>query len=636
MVNRRAPSIVVCVLLALGASGCRKKTTGDKPAAPGPTPLALRPAAEARTDLVAEVVAPNLDRSFGTVAALAAKLGLPTSAADLRRALLSGKGAPPQAFDQLDLAHPVALAVVVAPPPAVGKSFILMAVALKDPSAAAYQRWLPSWATIKERDGDAVKVATTTSDAGATDEGDRPWAGWLLHRDGAICIGHEKAALVAGCSLALEARKAPAPSARFAGAESEHLRAMLLPEGVARAQGTNLDLALAKARADMQRAAASDDTASPPPLTQEMMDRLLTAVGDLERVSAALFLDEQRGLALGLGGHPRAGSALEKTLADPRPFVMDPALLYGPTPAALYAMGSTVPFWDLFAGMVSASQSAPAAGASKGSGKAGAQPRSDPTATAVAAFKDVLQGPSSGRARFVEGARPELRYDFVYPLKADAAPERVLTAWQALAGTDWAARALGTDKLKVKVSTRREGATVLTRMSIDPRTLPREARTMRGVPPFDGRPLETRALVDRGRLLMVTGADGKAALEALRAAPPADPPSGTLAGALAEARGEDGFYFADLAPMLRAMVLWADTAARAGGGPPPTGPMALLGQAQTLLANVELATWASHRTGRALDLRWRVPTSTLETMAGIVRQSLGMLGGALATPPATP
>jgi hypothetical protein len=634
--NVVAVAVGLGLALGLGAAGCQRGAEKKKsgPAASAPQ-LALRPAAEARADLVAEVVAPNLERSFTTLAEVAAKLGLPTSTQDMRRFLLADKGAPRQAFDQLDLSRPVAVVVVAAAPAAVGKSYILMAAALKDPSADAFQRWLPRWATIKERDADAVKVAAQAGDAGgAGDAGSATWTGWLLHRDGGVCVGHDKAALVAGCAVALAARRQDPPPPG-PGAGPEHLRATLVPEGIARAQGTTLAQALASARDEALAGAPASDAglANQQRLARVAMDGVLAAVGDVATVQAALSLDQQRGLALRLGARPRPGSALEKTLAGPRPFAIDPALLYGPTPAALFALGSTDTLWDIFAKMVAETEVPPASGRRRAS-----QPASAAVSAAVAALKDALTSPSAGRVRFVEGPQPELRYELVYGLKPEADPERVLTAWQAMARADWMTGALGpaAGKLKVKVSARREGATLVTRMVVDPRSLPPDLRRLSGIPPFDGRPLESRALVDGRRLLVATGADGKAALEALRLSPPPSPPAGPLGTALAEAQGEDGFFFADLAPLLRSMVIWAERASRSAGGSPSTGPMAVAAQAQTLLANVELATWASHRTGADLGLRWRLPMSTLESMAGIVRQSLGLLGGALFTPTPTP
>jgi hypothetical protein len=94
----------------------------------------------------------------------------------------------------------------------------------------------------------------------------------------------------------------------------------------------------------------------------------------------------------------------------------------------------------------------------------------------------------------------------------------------------------------------------------------------------------------------------------------------------------------DLAPVVRAIILMVESTFRSAAGGNAArgamaGPLAIAKQAQGLLANAELATWASHRAGDALTVRWRWPMGTFESAGNLVRQVMAMMGGPTANPP---
>src|SRR5215213_9832516 len=98
------------VVVALGlTAGCRKK-------GPPVVPMALRPAAEARKDLVVQFVLPSLQRTSASAGQVAQRLGLPFSAQDMMRTLAARADLPPGVFERIDLTRPVSVAAVVTGP----------------------------------------------------------------------------------------------------------------------------------------------------------------------------------------------------------------------------------------------------------------------------------------------------------------------------------------------------------------------------------------------------------------------------------------------------------------------------------------------------------------------------------------
>lgn len=173
---------------------------------------------------------------------------------------------------------------------------------------------------------------------------------------------------------------------------------------------------------------------------------------------------------------------------------------------------------------------------------------------------------------------------------------------------------------KVKMGTRREGDTLVMQLGLDTKKMPAAMRAqMKGLPLFDGQPIEARTSVVGDKLLMIAGGDSQQRLTGLAGGAAA--PSAALGAALAETKGDDGLYYLDIAAALRPLVgLAASGAMPVRGGP---NPMALAGMASTLLKDGHLVTWGAYKGGDLASVTWRIPMSTFESVGNIVHGAMG-------------
>ena len=133
--------------------------------------------------------------------------------------------------------------------------------------------------------------------------------------------------------------------------------------------------------------------------------------------------------------------------------------------------------------------------------------------------------------------------------------KQLLASMESMSKAPWLTRffhAASGGLMKLKVATKREGSVLLTRMTIDTKALPATTRSeLKGLPFFDGKPIEGRSTVVGDRLIMVVGPAGKTRIQALAGAPAAPAAAGALAAALGDTKGADGFYYIDVAGALR-------------------------------------------------------------------------------------
>lgn len=584
--------------------GCNRSARVAAP--PAVAPLPVKAAAAARADLVAEVVLPHLDASLASVGALARKLQLPFGENELRTMAFARAPLPRTVFAQVELGKPVAVAVVVAGTKKDGAGADVqpvLAVALKDASAGGFDRFVASIGRVVGRDHDAVNVQG--GDAGAGNA-------WLLPREGAVCVADSVAALTAGAALAVAARR-DAP---------EDVRATIVPEGVARAQGTTLAQALQSARA-----ALAAQRNQPPPalfggradpkmaaataaLGERAVGAMLDAVADTTEARFRLSLGAEKGLTHVLEIVPRPGSELAKFVSPRHPYRVDPGLLAGPAPGGLWAMGD-LDFGRRALAIVQETLLATLAPAERESiGKA------------LDAFLSGLAGPWSARFDFPPGGKT-FQYDLAYSLRSAADGDRLLAATEAMMKAAWLPRLFETASgLKMKVASKREKGVLVTRMAFDFKRATPEVRKALEAMPLLQAPIETRSVVAGDRLLMSMGPGAAARLTALAQSADAAP-SGELAAAVADTRGDDGLFYADLAAMLRpGLAMAAQNPAAAGGAAP------MLGAVNMMLGSARLATWGSTRGGDTLAITWRVPLSTFESIATLARGFMGMGGRA--------
>jgi hypothetical protein len=600
--------LTLAALVLLVAPACRRIAPRLTPALP------LTPAAEARANLVAEFLLASPQRTLATVGAVSKKLALPFGEPELRRFLLARSGASEALIGRVDLDKPVSAIVVAAPPGDAGAAngpLVAAAFTLRDPSPAGFDAFVGAAGRPGEHVQDAVHLQRG--------DGGGPGPFWLLPREGAVCAADSVPALTAACALALESRQA----------RGEDLRIAVFPDGVARASGTTLKAALAKFRQEVatQRSAAMAGIANTTPpglaaaggeLAESIVGIGLDAVADTQEVRTALGLRAETGLTTTFEVVPRKGSSLARIVSDRRPYAVDPALLVGPPPGALWAMGdiglSSQLFQAVRGPILDAVVPEPE--------------RARVTANVEALFAGVA-GPWSARFSYVTAPKLTLQYDIVYTLAAGTDGKKLLAAMEELVKGPWMARLMAAafkGMMKVKVETRREGETVVTRMSFDTKKLPASVKSeLKGLPFLDGTPIESRAAVTGTRLLVSVGPESKVRLAALMATRIAPTPSPDLTAALEETRSSDGLYYADLAALLRPALGFAAQSARAGAG--SANANAMIGMAGALLENAHLATWGSYRGGPTFTLTGRIPMTTFESVAALARSAMG-LGGA--------
>jgi hypothetical protein len=242
----------------------------------------------------------------------------------------------------------------------------------------------------------------------------------------------------------------------------------------------------------------------------------------------------------------------------------------------------------------------------------------------------ALSGPFSGRfdvrAAAKPGGRLSYRSDGTYTLAPGTDGKAVMDALAAVAAGPGLKRLFeqAGPGMKLKWAASRQKAptdTVVVRTSVDPRTLPPELKQQASALPFlDGKPMETRMTVAGDRLLVSSSDDAKASLQALMSATPGTP-AGDVAVALGETQGDDSFFYADLATILRPAMAMAVGQAAASGAPPP-----VIAQIEEIAASLRLGMWGSHRGGSTLTLRWRLPMTSIESAGTAVRAFMGMRG----------
>lgn len=595
----------VLVLSAItGLATCNKpRTTATVPG------LALRAPGEARADLVAEILLPSAERTLASGAAIAKRLQLPFGEADLRTMLLARSGLAAGLLERVDLSKPAAAAVIVTggkqDAGQTASTVPVLAFALKDTSQAGFDAFVAAAGTPAKGEKDAVQVQM--SDGGAK-------AFWLLLRDGAVVAADSLDALVAGGGLALEARRSV----------SQDVLVTVLPDGIARSSGTTVKESLGQARNVIRLSAAP----GVPPgketkqqvmladMSQAMTGWMFDAVAGTDAARIGFSVDASKGLSTAVELVPRPGSAFAKTAAVRHAYAIDPSLLAG-SPAMLWSAGDMTfarTMFDAFRAPLLETLKAPADRA-----KASA---------AIDGLWNALAGPFSARFAYEgEGTFP-MTYDLVYALKPGTNGKQLLVDLETMMASPVWKQLLETNtpsSLKVKHSSKREGDVLVTQMSVaPPKAAGKRQDDFKGMPFLDGTPMVIRTVVAGDRLVVSLGEGATVRQKAWLAQPIGAAPAGDLATALAETKGHDSFWYADLAGVFKPILALASIGGlgQAPGGP---NPMAMADMASAMLQNAQLATWGSVRGGTTLTLDWRIPMSTMESIAGIAR---GAMGGA--------
>jgi hypothetical protein len=485
------------------------------PLAPAAAPLKLLSPAEARALELASISVTSLDRLLTNGASLVAKaVPLPIEPTGLRDMLLSQAGLSPEISANLDLSAPSGAAIVSLGAP--GRSGAVVAVAARGSAEAA--RVLTLLGKVIEKRGDAVLI-----DNGM---GGRGW----LYRDGAIIVfSDEVDALARGARLAEAARHAV----------PEDVTAVLYPDTIASANGTDVKTALAAVMAQVEAAQTAQAPGGGVGHQIESFKEMVNLLGDAEAVELGLSADATKGLSLRARLRARGASKLEAVARDVRPYELDGTLLaVGKTPPAVVGASSIGAFMRA---QLAHQRESLAASKAKG-------------AAAALAFHDAMMAALGGQSSFAVGfvkEAPLFAGELAYPLKdAPAAKalgealgkldkEAAVALLEAQVGKmaffDWTVKKETVGKLKAL----HYGLTFKKESGIDPEFVKK----------LFGKVLDVYVAVSDTRLLTTFGRDAKANLGKLATAKPAAP-SGALAETLAATRGRDSFFHFDLEPVL--------------------------------------------------------------------------------------
>lgn len=620
---------LVVVGLGVSVGGCKRG--GGRHGEDG---YALAPVSRNHDLLVGTFTWANPEKSLADAAAVAAKLGLPFGAADLKSTLLAQ--APYRAaWEQIDVAKPVAAVLLALPQPQgdggvspTSKSFgFVTAFTPRTGSPPTAGGWAPSFGVVVEKRQEAVAVAPASpvgADGGATVPPGGP-AGtaagavsgetlYLLVREGALLVADSWASLTQGGALALTARQG--------GASGPTLS--IRPAGIAKMQGTTVVAALEQGRALMHEATGLDakTPAAVRPLIDDLTGLALGWLADTESFDLGLALDDKDGLRLSLAVRPTTGTPFAKLIASGEPYRVEPALL-GLAPPAIFAATGATGWLKAVAGVVRKSlEGLPSS------------PESRFSKEELLKTFDVLTDTWTGAGTLAVREEDDLSYDFVYRIDESKAGmiverlERALGPWSlgdlagldpSLAGSTFVLEKeddafyghFVTGKAKASQKRRDKAKVVSARRS------PRASDVLPS--------LSFRIAVDGSRLIAAVGVANKEHFQSLRHAVKSNaspPPNAALAEALTTTSGALGVEYVDIAALVR-------VALRAAARVEPRGHAGELGVAglANAFGDTSLALFAEIRGGESLLTRLQIP---METAASAARLTMQFLGGAFA------
>jgi hypothetical protein len=353
--------------------------------------------------------------------------------------------------------------------------------------------------------------------------------GWI-YRDGAVIVfSDDVEALARGARLAEEARHAVA----------EDVMAVLYPDAIARANGTDVKTALALVMAQIAAAQTAQVPTSRHQL--ETFEEMLSLAGDAEAIELGLVADVTKGLSLRARLRARAASKLEAVARDVHPYELDGTLL-------VTASGKTTPTF------VGASSIGTFLRAQMAHQRERLQASKAKGAPAALAFHDAMTAALGGQTSFAMGfvkEAPLFSGQLSYPLKdapTAAALGNALVKLDREAGValleaqvgqipffEWKVKKETVGKLKTLHYT----LTFKNDMGLDPGIVKK----------LFGKWLDAYVAVSGTRFLTTFGHDAKGNLGKLAAAKPGVP-TGALAETLAATKGRDAFFHFDLGPVL--------------------------------------------------------------------------------------
>ncbi len=550
--------VVVCLLLGLGA--CADKTPAPqhvKATAPLTTPVAtgipagppveLMAATAARPFLLATVSISSVDRLLGNGTKLVSQaMPLPMDAAGLRDMILSQAGLPPEVSANLDFASPSAAAFVALE--GKGKSGAVLAVPARGPTEA-------------QKIIDALGKKLSTRGAATLVEGNTGGRGWLYRSGNIVVLSDEIDALARGTMMTLEARRAGA----------DDVTAVLYPDAIARANGTDVKSAVDAFVKEMQQkqaaaakgAGGSSDTAAQENSMRAVGEALMLA-GDASSIEAGLVLDPARGLIVHARFNARPGTKLEAVAKEVKPFQIDPAVATTSLSGRFIVGGNSLgPFWR---GMLATYRDRLAADKQKG-------------AVVALAYYDAVVAALAGQqstSMSLHKEAPYLSAAFSIPLKDAASAGKVATALALLDAPAASAllRAQLGDTSAIEWTVKKESVGKLKTQHFRVK-LKKGSETPNEVSKrMLGQNLDLYWTVAGTKMVLTLGKDAKTRLAAIAAGKAPPETNKALAEAQAAAAARDLFYYLDLTPILGVVGALAEeqrlaTMAKGGSSPIP-------------------------------------------------------------------
>src|SRR5579871_1084138 len=490
-----------------------------KPAVNVGPPVTLLPAATARPFQLATVSTGSIDRLLENgVKLIGSAVPLPMTAKDVRDKLLADAGLAPEVAANLDLSSPAGAAVVALDDK--GRTGLVMAIPTRGPAEA--DKLIAGLGKPVMTSGPLTMIA---NGAGKSQ-------GWVYRAGSVVVLGDEVDGMARGVMLALEARRAG----------PDDVTTTIYPEAIAKAHGTDVKSAIAAFLEQMKQAqAAANPLLATDNSISETMGAMLGLVGDADPIEIGLSADPARGLLLRARLAARPGSTLANLAKDVRPFEIDPVILGGSGKAAMIGGLSVGPFWRQMFDQIKTRLAA-----DKGKGA--------PAALAYyQAFLTALDGQSSGTVT-IDKAAPYFTGAFSTPLKDAAGAAKVgaalgkldAAAMSALMRAQMAGAA-GMFDWKATRETVGKAKAMHFRVTVKKDSL-FDTEVVRR---WFGSGFDVYQAVAGTRVVVTGGREAKARLIAIASGKKVTPvKDASFAAAESAAKGRDGFYYFDLAPVV--------------------------------------------------------------------------------------
>jgi hypothetical protein len=588
-------------LLALlpALTSCKKNLTTP------PVPRVLAPEAQHRDLLVATVTLRSVENTLVAAGEVATEAQLPFDAGQLRVLIIARSGVPEALLGKLDLHQPLGMAFIGR---GKGNSPFSAAAATAKSANDAKQLITTLGQKVSEKQG-ATQVKTSEG----TDM-------WILAEENVLVASDSFEGLVAAGAHALAARQV----------KGDDLEVLLYPEAMARADGTDLETALANFKAGMIEETRKNARTKKPALMEEdaavaymsaMLDFYFDFARQSEAIGVSLAVGKDRGLVLRGALRPRNGSELARRIKTPTPYKLAPSMTEGPPPVMLSASHIAPWMVEPYEKMLAALEGSKVPGIR-------------PMVQGGLGLMRAMRGHVSGRVNLDAKG---FEYSWVADVSAETKPDDLMASIEKTLGPDGMGTMFktlekspqpGNPGLAYKFS--RKGDTARTEMKFKfSKKDVKEAEALRAFLGSDGLTFVTR--VSDGKLLFTTEPGADARLTALGAtAPTTVHPE--MQQVLDETRGEEGFFYVDLLGFIR------QAATTIGKSDPSAAQASAMLSFLPGIDKLRVPLLFTFRGGDQLTAQMKIPMRTFKGVGTVAGPLLGAgmgqgMGGALAPAP---